>query len=116
MYILTHEGETLGSSKLERGDPTTHTVSGEFNNMGGSKALAGWIKSIDGEEDDGVFFIELNNNFKLLDNEGNTVDFQSGNLISVPEEDEAYLDITGLSDEVYKTYFSEHISAMKNES
>lgn len=114
MYTLTHEGETIGSSKLERGDPSMRTVSGVFNNMGGSKALAGWIKSIGGEEDEGVVFIELNKDFSLLDEAGKTVEFLSGNLISIPEDDEVFLDITGLSDEVYKAYFEEHISAMDN--
>lgn len=114
MYTLTHEGENVGNSKLERGDPSIHTVSGIFNNMGGSKALAGWIKSIGGEEDDGVVFIELNKDFSLLDEDGKTVEFQGGNLISIPEADEVYLDITGVSDEVYNAYFAEHITAMDN--
>ncbi len=116
MYTLTHEGEAIGSSKLERGDPSERTVSGVFNNMGGSKALAGWIKSIGGQEDGGVVFIELNNDFILLDHEGSAIEFQGGNLISVPADEEVYLDITGLSDEVYKNYFSDHISALQNES
>ena len=115
MYILTHENEAIGSSKLERGDPAERTVSGVFNNIGGSKALAGWIKSIGGEEDDGVVFIELNNDFSLFDQAGKTVDFQGGTLMSIPAEDEVYLDITGLPDEVYKVYFAEHISAMQKD-
>lgn len=115
MYTLTHEGEPIGFSHLERGDPSSRTVSGIFNNMGGSRALAGWIKSIGGDEDDGVVFIELNRDFSLLDKEGNTVKFEGGNLISVPDEEEVYLDITGLSDEVYKTYFAGHISAMEKD-
>lgn len=114
MYTLTHEGENVGSSKLERGDPSVNAISGEFNNMGGSKALASWIKSIGGEEDEGVVFIELNKDFSLLDEAGKTVEFLGGNLISIPEEDEVYLDITGLSDEVYKAYFAGHITAMEN--
>ena len=113
MYTLTHEDEIIGSSKLERGDPSENAVSGVFNNMGGSKALAGWIKSIGGEEDEGVVFIELNKDFRVLDQEGNTVEFKGGNLISIPGEDEVFLDITGLSDDVYKTYFAEHITAME---
>ena len=112
MYTLTHDGESVGYSKLERGDPSTYTVSGVFNNMGGAKAIAAWIKSIGGEEDDGVVFIALDESFSVLDQAGKAVKFQSGNLISVPEEDEVYLDITGISDEVYKAYFAEHIAAM----
>ena len=114
MYTLTHEGEIVGSSKLERGDPSTHAVSGEFNNMGGAKTLAAWIKSIGGEEDEGVVFVALNKDFRLLDAAGNTVKFTEGNLISVPEEDEVFLDISGISEEDYKTHFAEHISAMEN--
>lgn len=114
MYTLTHDGEDVGFSKLERGDPSSHTVSGIFNNMGGAKALAGWIKSIGGEEDDGVVFITLNNSFSLLDESGKVIEFKDGNLISIPEEDEVFLDIAGLSEEDYKIYFAEHISAMES--
>jgi len=112
MYTLTHEGENVGHSKLERGDPSIHSVSGIFNNMGGSVALAAWIKSIGGKEDEGVIFIELNKDFSLIDDAGRVVDFQGGNLISIPDEDEVYLDITGVSDDDYKAYFAGHISAM----
>lgn len=112
MFTLSHDGENVGTSKLERGDPSTRAVSGAFNNIGGSKAMAGWIRSIGGKEDDGVVFIELNKNFALLDQEGNLVKFIDGNLISVPDEDEVFLDITGLSEEDYSAYFAEHISAM----
>ena len=116
MYTLTHAGENVGITKLERGDPTTHAVSGEFINMGGSKPLAAWIKSIGGEEDDGVVFIALNKDFTLLDEAGQTVNFLEGNLISVPEEDEVFLDITCSSEEDYKANFAEHISAMENDN
>ena len=116
MFTLTHDGDNVGTTKFERGDPSTHAVSGAFNNMGGSKAMAGWIKSIGGEEDDGVVFIVLNKDFTLLDEEGKVVKFQDGNLISVPAEDEVFLDITGLSEVDYKSYFSEHISAMGDET
>ena len=114
MFTLTHDGDDVGFSKLERGDPSSRTVSGVFNNMGGAKALAGWIKSIGGEEDEGVVFITLNKDFSLLDEAGKVVEFQDGNLISIPEDDEVFLDITGLSEENYKAYFAEHISAMAN--
>ena len=112
MFSLTHDGENVGTSKLERGDPSSHSVSVVFHNMGGSKALSNWIKSIGGEEDEGVVFIALEKHFTLLDQEGKVVKFQEGNLISIAEDDEVFLDITGLSEEDYKTYFAEHISAM----
>ena len=115
MYTLNHDGEKVGSTQLERGDPETHSVSGVFNNLGGSKALTGWIKSIGGAEDDGVVFVVLNNDFELINEAGEVVKFEEGNLIAVPEEDEVYLDITGLSKEDYKTYFAEHLSAMSDE-
>ena len=116
MYTLNHEGEKIGTTKLERGDPSMHAVSGVFHNVGGSKALAGWIKSVGGKEDGGVVFVVLNEDFTLVDQEGQAIKFQEGNLISVPEDDEVYLDITGLSEEDYKVYFSEHISAADNDS
>jgi len=114
MFTLTHDGENVGTTKMERGDPASRTVSGVFYNMGGAKALAGWIKSIGGEEDEGVVFITLNNGFTLLDQDGKVIEFEDGNLISIPADEEVFLDITGLSEGDYKTYFAEHISAMEN--
>lgn len=112
MYTLTHEGEKVGTTKLERGDPSTRAVSGVFNNIGGAKALAGWIKSIGGEEDGGVVFIGLSKDFSLANLDEDTVDFTDATLIAIPEDDEVFLDITGLSENVYKTFFAEHISAL----
>lgn len=113
MYLLTHDGENVGTTQLERGDPLTLSASGVFNNLGGSKALAAWIKSIGGEEDNGVVFAVLNDTFTLLDQAGNTVEFAEGHLMAVPEDGEAFLDISGFSEAYYTVHFSEHISAMK---
>lgn len=115
MYTLTHEGDKVGTTNLERGDPSIFAVSGSFDNVGGASALAGWLKSIGGEEDKGVVFIALNNDFELLDANGNTIKFDEGHLIAVPADDEVFLDISGLSEEIYKTYFADHISAMDDE-
>ena len=115
MYTLTHDGEKIGVTNLERGDPATHSVSGAFENIGGAKAMAGWIKSVDGQEDDGVVYIALNEDFALVDQTGHAIQFREGNLIAVPEDNEVFLDITGLSEEDYKTYFAEHISALNKD-
>ena len=114
MFTLTHEGDNVGVSKLESGDPSIQAVSGAFVNMGGAKAMAGWIKSIGGSEDDGVVFINLNDDFVLKAEDGAAVKFKEGSLISIPADDEVYLDITGLSDEDYQTYFADHLNAMKD--
>ncbi len=115
MYILTHEGESIGATRLERGDPAALTVSGAFANMGGAKAIANWIKSVGGEEDEGVVFIDLQKDFALFNQEGKEVKFAEGHLIAVPEEDEVYLDITIISEADYKAHFAEHISAMESD-
>ena len=114
MYKLIHKGDSIGNSLLERGDPEAFTASGVFNNMGGAKALSGWIKSVGGEEDKGVVFIELNEDFELVGEDGNKLNFSDAHLIAVPDEDETYLDIS-LSKEDYNTHFAEHISALDNE-
>jgi len=116
MYTLTHDDDKVGTTKLERGDPSIYAVSGLFDNVGGAKALAGWIKSIGGEEDNGVVFIALDDAFTLADHAGNPIKFSEGNLIAVPGEDEAFLDITGLSADDYSTYFAGHITAMNGDS
>ena len=116
MYTLNHDGERVGTTKLERGDPAELSVSGAFDNVGGAVAMAGWIKSVGGQEDDGVVFITLNEDFALIDQEGNEVRFSEGHLISVPQEHEVYLDITASSEEDYKTYFAEHVSAMSDDA
>ena len=111
MYTLTHDGEKVGSTLLERGDPSIQAVSGVFRNIGGAMALAGWIKSIGGQEDDGVVFVGIDEGFTLTNKEGNVISFKEGSLIVIPAEDEVYIDITGVSEEDYKTYFEEHMSA-----
>lgn len=116
MYTLTHEGDKIGTTKLERGDPSIHAVAGEFINVGGAKALAGWIKSIGGQEDDGVVFVALNDDFSLLDQEDKPIRFAEASLISIPNDDEAYLDVTGIPEEDYKAYFAGHVAAMDGDS
>ena len=115
MYRLIHDGDSIGNTQLERGDPAELTVSGVFNNVGGAKPLAGWIKSVGGEEDKGVVFIALNDEFTLLDKADNAIKFSDAHLIAVPDDDEAYLDIS-VSQEDYNTYFAEHISALSDDA
>lgn len=112
MFTLTHEGDKVGVSQLESGDPSIMAVSGAFKNMGGAKPLAGWIRSIGGTEDDGVVFISLNSDFVLTNENGDAISFNEGSLISIPADDEVYLDITGVSEEDYKSNFANHLSAM----
>ena len=113
MYTLTHEGEKVGTTKLESGDPSALTVSGVFNNVGGAKALAGWIKSVGGAEDEQVVFIALDDKFELSDAEGNKLDFAEAHLITVPDDNEAYLDLSCKSEEDYQDKFSEHVSSLE---
>lgn len=112
MYTLNHEGEKVGVSKLESGDPSIFSVSGIFNNIGGAKPLAAWIKSIGGAEDDGVVFIALNEAFNVVNSDGHSISFQEGNLIAIPNDDEVYLDLTGVSEEDYAANFSSHLNAL----
>ncbi|MDH5407773.1 MAG: hypothetical protein OEY00_04110, partial [Gammaproteobacteria bacterium] len=74
--------------------------------------MAGWIKSIGGEEDNGVVFIALNGDFALLDHDGEKIDFAEGHLIAVPDEDEVFVDITSRSEEDYQAHFTAHVAAM----
>jgi len=115
MFTLHHDGDKIGTTRLERGDPAVHSVSGVFDNVGGAKALAGWIKSIGGAEDEGAVFIVLNEEFALLDSLGNKLQFAEGNLIAVPADDEAYLDLSGVSEADYNTHFAGHRSALDSE-
>ena len=115
MFTLIHNNEKLGTSQLESGDPSTLNVSGIFHNIGGPIALAGWIKSIGGQEDSGVVFTPLNSDFRLVDKDDKIIPFKEATLISVPADKEAYLDVSGLTAESYANYFSEHIAAT-NES
>lgn len=113
MYTLTHEGEGIGFTQFESGDPTELSVSGAFINVGGAKAISGWMKSIGGKEDDGVVFISLNNDFALLNNDGVGIDFAEGHLIAVVADDEVFLEITCRTEDDYKANFSAHMSAME---
>lgn len=118
MYTLTHDGEIIGVTQLERGDPSELSVSGAVNNFGGAKAMAAWIKSIGGEEDNGVIFIALNGDFSLLDQAGTAIKISEGHLMAVPDEDgeEVFIDITLPTEKDYKSHFSAHMLAMENDS
>ncbi|MDH5181433.1 MAG: hypothetical protein OEZ39_07820 [Gammaproteobacteria bacterium] len=116
MYTLVHDRDSIGTTLFESGDPATLTVSGVFNNIGGAKAIAGWIKSIGGEEEDGVVFIALNDDFLLLDHDGIVIKFAEGHLISVPDDDEVFVDITSHSAEDYAAHFPAHLSALAKEN
>ncbi|MCG8672622.1 MAG: hypothetical protein MI867_24685 [Pseudomonadales bacterium] len=111
MFILSHEGDKVGTTMLESGDPTLFAVSGAFNNIGGAKAIAGWMKSIGGSEDDGVVFIGLDENFCLEDSEDNQLKFEEATLIAIPADDEVFLDVKGMSADDYEKYFTKHIQA-----
>lgn len=111
-FTLTHEGDVIGTSKLERGDPEILSVSGLFTNVGGPTALAEWIKSIGGKTEDNVVFIDLHETFALVDDYGSTIVFAEGSLIAIPGEDEAYLDIQGISPDLYQQYFPRHIAEL----
>ena len=111
-YTLTHEGDKIGTSSLESGDPSILAVSGMFLNTGGAKAMAGFLKSIGGKEDQGVFFVELTDAFKLYDEDRNAITFSEGNLIAIPADEEVFLDIVGLSEADYEKYFPGHLAEL----
>ena len=115
MFELLHGGESIGRSRLESGDPAAGTVSGVFINLGGAKALARWIKSVGGQEEDGAVFISMDQDFALENSEGEAVRFTEGTLIAVPAEDETFVELTGISSQDYRTHFSGHLAAMSNE-
>lgn len=112
MYFLTHCGDRIGSTKLESGDPSIFAVSGLFNNVGGAKPLAAWIESIGGEEEEGVFYIHLNSDFCLQDEQGAKVSFTEGSLIAVPGDNEVYLDLIGVPESEYAIHFAKHLTAL----
>ena len=108
MFILNHEGEKIGTTMLERGEPSDRAVSGQFFNLGGAMAIAGWIKSIGGQEDNGVIFITLNEDFELIEKSGQVITFEQAHLISVPDEEEVYLDVSGVAEQAYDQFFANH--------
>ena len=115
MFELHHAQESIGRSRLESGDPAERTVSGVFFNVGGAKALAGWIKSIGGSEDEGAVYVALNEDFALLDSEGQPVYYAEGTLISVPGEDETFVEFSGIREGDYEKHFSNHLAAMPDD-
>ena len=112
MFFISHDGDTIGTSALESGDPEQMSVSGVFANMGGAKALSGWIKSIGGQEEDGATFVALDKSFALFDAEGTVLEFSEGTLIAVPETDETYIEFVGISNENYQKYFPKHLASI----
>jgi len=113
-FRITHEGDTIGSTLFEGGDPDSRSVSGRVYNMGGAEALASWIRSIGGAEDDGAVYIELNTDFRIEDGEGNDIPFDEATLISVPSDGEAFIDVSGISGDQYSSLFAHHVDAALN--
>ena len=114
MYYLKYNGESIGSSHLENGDPDIFSVSGSFTNVGGPATLAKWLKHLGGSEENGTAHFVLNEYFSLATVEDQEIGYSEATLIATPESNEAYLDITGIPEEDYKTYFARHIEALTN--
>ncbi|MAD45892.1 MAG: hypothetical protein CMI02_07035 [Oceanospirillaceae bacterium] len=111
MFTLTHEGDVIGTSQLESGDPTAMSVSGLFNNVGGADTLAAWMRSIGAKEEDNITFITLDEPFQLQDAYGTVINFKEGSLIAIPDDEEVFLEVEGLSPMDYQTHFRSHILA-----
>ncbi len=86
------------ASNLESGDPTERSASGVFYNIGGAKALAGWIRSIGGAEDEGVTYVAVGEEFELQSEDGQNIQCGEGTLIAVPETDETFLEFAEIPD------------------
>jgi len=113
-FTLTHEGDVIGTSKLESGDPSVLSVSGLFQNVGGADTLAAWMRSVGAKEEDNITFMTLEGPFQLQDDYGKVIEFTSGSLISVPADEEVYLELEGISPLDYQSYFRNHILAYQN--
>ena len=113
-FTLLHDGERIGTSNLERGDPAERSASGVFYNIGGARALAGWMRSIGGAEEDGVTYVAIGAEFELQAGDGQTVDCDEGTLIAVPETDETFLEFTDIPEQSYRANFADHIAALSD--
>ena len=113
-FTLLHDGERIGTSNLERGDPAERSASGVFYNIGGARALAGWMRSIGGAEEDGVTYVAIGAEFELQADDGQTVDCDEGTLIAVPETDETFLEFTDIPEQSYRANFADHIAALSD--
>lgn len=113
-FRIRHEGDLIGSTLFEGGDPDSRGVSGALHNAAGAKALAGWILSIGGAEEDGAVFIELGADFLIQDDAGNAIPFAEATLIALPAEDEAYIDVLGIPSDDYHAHFMHHVEAAMN--
>lgn len=112
MFKILHEGESLGTTLFESGDPAAHSVSGAFNNLGGAIALSAWIVSNGGTEDGEAVYVVFTDAFSVTTADGAVLDIKEGTLIAVPDEGEAYIEIVLRDEQDYRRYFPEHLSAV----
>jgi len=110
-YRIRHDGDVVGITHFEGGDPDTRGVSGVVHNQAGAKALAMWIMSIGGAEDAGAVYIELGDAFAIEDEAGDALTFDEATLIALPGEEEAYIDVAGVPDDSYRERFMHHLQA-----
>ncbi|HEY7773434.1 MAG TPA: hypothetical protein VIC26_09635 [Marinagarivorans sp.] len=116
MFKILHEGEALGTTLFESGDPEVYSVSGAFNNLGGAIALSAWIVSNGGAEDGEVVYRELDAKFTVTTADGVALDFVEGTLIAVPNEGEAFVEIVIRDQSDYQQHFPEHVSAVATDA
>lgn len=111
MFTLHHQGEALGTSNLGQAEPEARSVSGVFDNMGGPIALAGWIMAQGGTEDGDVVYLALGEDFKITKGE-TPIQYDEAVLIAVPDESEAYLEITFHHADEYQQFFMSYALAV----
>jgi hypothetical protein len=114
MFYLKFNGESIGSSNLENGDPEKFSVSGDFANVGGPETLAKWLKHLGGTEEKGITHFVLDERFLLATEDDQEIGYAEATLIAVQETNEAFIDVTGIPEEDYKACFAKHIRALQN--
>ncbi len=114
MYYVKFDGERIGSSYLENGDPEIFSVSGSFTNVGGAEALAKWLKHLGGTEEEGTTHLVLNEKFSMETAEEENISYTEATLIAIPDSDEAYIDVTGVPEESYRAIFAKLVDAYEN--
>ncbi|MFT7287318.1 MAG: hypothetical protein ACI87W_001431 [Halieaceae bacterium] len=116
MFSVLHAGDRIGGSHLEGGDPADRSVSGIFYNVGGAKALEGWMKSVGGTQDGEALFLVMNDEFALQTEEGEAISFTEGTLIVVAAEEETFVEFMDLPEAAYNEHFSDHLKALPEDA
>ena len=111
MYRILNGETAIASSALEAGDPPMGSVSGILLEIDDIHQFTKMLLDCGATNDNGMFHLELSEKFSVVNNSGDKLQYSGGAIFSVPEVNEATIDLVGISYPEYEELFPNHVLA-----